>query len=109
MTLIRTPRGAVTVNSVTRAPAPISKPLIRTTGNGDSIRGAVAAGRVRTGAAGAGEAGTSNVGCGSAAGAGVGLAVAVGVGSGVGVGVTVGAAVTTAVAADRFTSDPASS
>ena len=48
---MRTSRGARTVSSVTRAPVDVSRPLIRTTGNGFSASGTSVAGATTTGAA----------------------------------------------------------
>src|SRR3954467_11175098 len=49
-TVMRAPRGARTVSRVTRAPESVSRPLMRMTGNGRSMRGlAGAAGRGRRG------------------------------------------------------------
>ena len=47
---MRTLRGARTVSSVTRAPFDVSRPLIRTTGNGSSASGTSAVGATTTGA-----------------------------------------------------------
>jgi hypothetical protein len=87
---IRAPLGARTVSSVTRAPALPIRPLIRTTGNGSSSRGAADEGLIAT----AGEGVASNAtDVGVAVGTGVLLAVDVGVGVGLGVLVAVGVGV----------------
>ena len=98
VTVIRTPRGALTLSNVTRAPVTVSTPLMRTTGNGRSGLGreAVRCGTAAAGGVAAGAAGTSNGG---------GPAVS-GVGVDVGAGVGAGGVVTAAVGSDRRAADP---
>src|SRR3954453_1932276 len=92
--------GAVTENTVTRAPRVVNTPRIRTVGNGCMIlRDAVSCRTCPVVGTGVGAGGaTSNTGGGG--GAGTGVAIMVGTGAGVGVGVSVGAGPTAPVAAD---------
>ena len=97
VTVTLEPRGARTLNSVTRAPPAVSTPLIRTTGNGRRSlggRAGVATGAAITAGTGDADAVTTVVGVGAVGVAvPVGLAVGVADGVGVGVGDAVGVAV----------------
>src|SRR5262245_31466480 len=102
-----TSRGARTLSSVTRVPPAVTRPLIRTVGNGSNASGTSAAGAMTTGATatGAGLAVAAGVGSAVASAVGVGKGVAVAVGVGVGVGG--GGSTTIAVGFEVAVADPA--